>query len=204
MSAIVPYYYAFGDREIVAHFRALLQAAGDTPLLAYTFPERTGNELSAEAFGTLVGDGLAGPQGLHRLGRASTRRYLAAAPDAQMFVGSPSLLLGSLRGGSRGCVAALANLHPELISRWARPGATATTRRPSGCRRRSARPSASSPPARRSSALKRGVAEADGRARRALPAGAAQPARRLTPPHEVDGDAEARSPRPMAIHSGSR
>ena len=42
VSAIVPYYYAFGDREIIAHFRALLKAAGDTPLLAYNFPARTG------------------------------------------------------------------------------------------------------------------------------------------------------------------
>jgi dihydrodipicolinate synthase/N-acetylneuraminate lyase len=114
VSAIVPYYYKLGDREIVAHFRALLNAAGDTPLLAYTFPARTGNDLSAEAFKTLVGDGLAGL-------KDSTsdvevhEGYLAAAPEAQIFVGSPSLLLGSLRSGSRGGVAALANLRPELV-----------------------------------------------------------------------------------------
>jgi 4-hydroxy-tetrahydrodipicolinate synthase len=114
VSAIVPYYYALGDREIVAHFRALLTAAGDTPVLAYTFPARTGNELSVEAFRTLVADGLAGLKDstgdveLHE-------RYLAAAPEAQIFVGSPSYLLGSLRGGSRGGVAALANLRPELV-----------------------------------------------------------------------------------------
>jgi 4-hydroxy-tetrahydrodipicolinate synthase len=114
VSAIVPYYYALGDREIVTHFRALLRAAGDVPLFAYTFPARTGNELSAEAFRTLVDDGLAGL-------KDSTSDvdvhagYLAAAPDAQVFVGSPSYLLGSLRGGSRGGVAALANLRPELI-----------------------------------------------------------------------------------------
>ncbi len=114
VSAIVPYYYAFGDREVVAHFRALLRAAGDTPLLAYTFPARTGNDLSPEAFGTLVGDGLAGlkdstsDDDLHA-------RYLEAAPGAQVFVGSPSHLLHSLRHGSRGGVAALANLRPDLV-----------------------------------------------------------------------------------------
>jgi 4-hydroxy-tetrahydrodipicolinate synthase len=114
VSAIVPYYYAFDDREIVAHFRALLKVAGDTPLLAYEFPERTGNRLSAEAFGTLVGDGLAGLK--DSSGSVEVHEaFLAAAPDAQVFVGSPSLMLGSLRGGSRGCVAALANLHPALI-----------------------------------------------------------------------------------------
>ena len=114
VSAIVPYYYGFGDREIVAHFRALLRAAGDTPLLAYTFPARTGNELSVDAFRTLVEDGLAGLKDstsddeLHAA-------YLAAAPGAQIFVGSPSHLLHSLRHGSRGGVAALANLRPDLI-----------------------------------------------------------------------------------------
>jgi 4-hydroxy-tetrahydrodipicolinate synthase len=114
VSAIVPYYYAFGDREILAHFRALLKAAGDTPLLAYNFPARTGNDLSAEMFATLVADGLAGIK--DSTGSIERQEgYLLAAPDAQVFVGSPSLLLGSLRMGSRGSVAALANLRPDLI-----------------------------------------------------------------------------------------
>jgi 4-hydroxy-tetrahydrodipicolinate synthase len=114
VSAIVPYYYAFGDRQIMAHFRALLKAAGDTPLLAYNFPARTGNDLSTEAFGSLVADGLAGLK--DSTGSIERQEaYLAAAPDAQVFVGSPSLLLGALRMGSRGSVAALANLRPGLI-----------------------------------------------------------------------------------------
>jgi 4-hydroxy-tetrahydrodipicolinate synthase len=114
VSAIVPYYYAFDGRQIVAHFEALLRAAGDTPLLAYTFPKRTGNHLSPDAFKTLVEAGLAGlkdstsDDDLHA-------RYLEAAPEAQIFVGSPSHLLHSLQHGSRGGVAALANLRPELV-----------------------------------------------------------------------------------------
>jgi N-acetylneuraminate lyase len=114
VSAIVPYYYALRDREIVTHFRALLRVAGDTPLLAYTFPARTGNELSAEAFRALVDDGLAGLKD-STSSREVHESYLAAAPDAAVFVGSPSLLLDSLRAGSRGGVAALANLRPELV-----------------------------------------------------------------------------------------
>jgi 4-hydroxy-tetrahydrodipicolinate synthase len=114
VSAIVPYYYAFGDREIVAHFRALLKTAGDVPLFAYTFPARTGNELSDKAFATLVGDGLAGLK--DSTGSIERQRaYLAAAPAAQVFVGSPKLLLGGLRAGSRGSVAALGNLRPDLL-----------------------------------------------------------------------------------------
>jgi dihydrodipicolinate synthase/N-acetylneuraminate lyase len=114
VSAIVPYYYAFGDREIRAHFRALLKVAGETPLLAYNFPARTTNDLSAEVFGSLVGEGLAGlKDSTGSLERQEA--YLAAAPDAQVFVGSPSLMLGALRMGARGSVAALANLRPDLI-----------------------------------------------------------------------------------------
>ena len=110
----MPYYYAFGEREIVAHFRALLRAAGETPLYAYTFPARTGNAFSPEAFGALVADGLAGMKD-STSDDALHEAYLAAGPGAEVFVGSPSHLLHALRAGSRGGVAALANLRPELV-----------------------------------------------------------------------------------------
>ena len=158
VSAIVPYYYAFGDAQIVAHFRALLRAAGDTPLFAYTFPKRTGNDLSPEAFVTLVGEGLAGLKDstsddeLHA-------RYLDAAPGAQTFVGSPSHLLHSLRHGSSGGVAALANLRPELILALAeawRDGRDAEAERLQEDVRAAERALAEEPPL---VALKRGVSE---------------------------------------------
>ena len=203
MSAIVPYYYAFDDQAIVAHFRALLKVARDTPLLAYEFPDRTGNRLSAEAFGTLVGDGLAGLK--DSTGSVEVHEaFLAAAPGAQIFVGSPSLMLGSLRGGSRGCVAALANLHPALIvalgDAW-RAGDDARGRAPAGRDRRDRGEGPCRPAAGRAQDRRR---RGDGRARRALPLGAAQPARRLTPPHRWTATPTANSPRPIPIHSGSR
>jgi 4-hydroxy-tetrahydrodipicolinate synthase len=114
VAAIVPYYYSLDDAQIVAHYRALIETAGATPVFAYTFPARTGNDLSPAALTALAEHGLAGlkdstgdPQ-LHG-------DYLEAAPGIEIFVGSPSLLLGSLREGSRGSVAALANLRPDLI-----------------------------------------------------------------------------------------
>ena len=114
VAAVVPYYYALDDRQIVEHFRALIATAGETPLLAYTFPARTGNDLGAAALATLADDGLAGLK--DSTGDPDRHaEYLAAAPGIDIFVGSPSLLLGSLRGGSCGSVAALANLHPDLV-----------------------------------------------------------------------------------------
>jgi 4-hydroxy-tetrahydrodipicolinate synthase len=119
VAAVVPYYYAFDEAQLVAHYRALIGTAGETPLFAYTFPARTGNDLSAAALRTLAEDGLAGLK--DSTGDADLHaQYLAAAPDAEIFVGSPSLLLGSLRGGSRGSVAALANLRPDLVVALAR------------------------------------------------------------------------------------
>ena len=119
VAAILPYYYALEDAQVVAHFRALIDTAGDTPLLAYTFPARTGNDLSPAVLSTLAEHGLAGLKD----STADPERhaeYLAAAPGIEIFVGSPSLLLGSLRGGSRGSVAALANLRPDLVVALAR------------------------------------------------------------------------------------
>ena len=114
VAAVVPYYYALDDRQIVEHFRALIATAGETPLLAYTFPARTGNDLGAAALATLADDGLAGLK--DSTGDPNRHaEYLSAAPAIEIFVGSPSLLLGSLRGGSCGSVAALANLHPDLV-----------------------------------------------------------------------------------------
>jgi 4-hydroxy-tetrahydrodipicolinate synthase len=119
VAAVVPYYYAFDDRQIVEHFRTLIKAAGETPLLAYTFPARTGNDLGAAALATLAEHGLAGlKDSTGDPGRHA--EYLSAAPGIEIFVGSPSLLLRSLRGGSRGSVAALANLRPDLVVALAR------------------------------------------------------------------------------------
>ena len=87
--------------------------------------------------------------------------FLAAAPDAQIFVGSPSLMLGSLRRGARGSVAALANLRPDLIVALAQAWRGRRRRRgraPAGGDRR-ARPAAEvGPPALVT--LKTDVAEA--------------------------------------------
>lgn len=119
VAAVLPYYYKLDDAQIVAHFRALIETAGDTPLLAYQFPARTGNDLSPAALTALAEHGLAGLKDSTG-DRERHAEYLAAAPGIEIFVGSPSLLLGSLRGGSRGSVAALSNLYPDKIVALAR------------------------------------------------------------------------------------
>ena len=58
--AVAPYYYSHDADALLAHYRALLAALDDTPVLAYTFPARTHNELEPELLDTLAGEGLAG------------------------------------------------------------------------------------------------------------------------------------------------
>src|SRR5918999_550219 len=58
--AIVPYYYAHPPEALLSHYRALLGAVDGVPVLAYTFPDRAGNELPAEVLDTLADEGLAG------------------------------------------------------------------------------------------------------------------------------------------------
>ena len=45
--AVTPYYYGFDQDELVRHYSALVEAAGDLPAYAYSIPERTGNSLGA-------------------------------------------------------------------------------------------------------------------------------------------------------------
>jgi 4-hydroxy-tetrahydrodipicolinate synthase len=117
--AVVPYYYAHPPAALLWHYRALLEAGGDVPVLAYTFPDRTGNELPAAVLDTLAGEGLAGL-------KDSTRslelhmEYLEVArrhEGLRVFVGSEHLALQSLRAGGAGCISALANARADVLLR---------------------------------------------------------------------------------------
>jgi 4-hydroxy-tetrahydrodipicolinate synthase len=119
LMAITPYYYAYEPDALLGHYRALLEAAGETPVLAYAFPDRTGNELPAELLDTLAGEGLAG---LKDSTKSSERHseYLEVArrhDGFRLFVGSETLALESMRGGGTGTISALANARADVLLR---------------------------------------------------------------------------------------
>jgi dihydrodipicolinate synthase/N-acetylneuraminate lyase len=117
--AIVPYYYAHPPEALLSHYRALLEAVQDVPVLAYTFPDRTGNEFSAEMLDTLAGEGLAGLKDSTRSPERHTE-YLEVArrhDGLRVFVGSEQLTLASLRAGGAGSVSALANARADVLLR---------------------------------------------------------------------------------------
>lgn len=112
VSAVVPYYYALDDAQVVGHFRALIAAAGGSAAYAYTIPARTGNELSAAAAGELVAAGLAG---IKDSTKSIERHEEYVALGTRVLMGSDGLVLDALRLGAAGCVSAIANLRPELL-----------------------------------------------------------------------------------------
>jgi 4-hydroxy-tetrahydrodipicolinate synthase len=117
VSAVVPYYYEVGDAQVLRHYRALLELAGETPVYAYTIPARTGNEFSPQALRTLAGDGLAGLKDSTK-SIERHREYLEVAEASEgfsVFMGSDGLLLEALEAGAAGSVSAIANVRPDLL-----------------------------------------------------------------------------------------
>jgi 4-hydroxy-tetrahydrodipicolinate synthase len=114
VSAVVPYYYALDDDQVQRHFEALLDAAHDCDLYAYTIPARTGNELTPAVVRRL---GRAGLKGVKDSTKSWERHceYLECGVD--VLIGTDSMVVDSVRAGSAGCVSALANVHPDLLCR---------------------------------------------------------------------------------------
>ena len=128
--AVIPFYYGHGADALLAHYRTLLAALDGTPVLAYTFPERTGNELSAEVLDTLAAEGLAGLKDSTRSPERH-REYLDVAArheGLRVFVGSERLVLESMRGGAAGAISGLANARADLLLRLRDEGSDAAQR----------------------------------------------------------------------------
>jgi dihydrodipicolinate synthase/N-acetylneuraminate lyase len=114
VSAVVPYYYALEDAQIVAHYRALIDVADATPAYAYTIPSRTGNELSLEAARSLARDGLAG---IKDSTKSFERHRDFLGTGLAVLMGSDGLVAQALKAGAAGCVSAVANVRPDVLVR---------------------------------------------------------------------------------------
>ncbi len=115
LAVVTPYYYKLDDGQLLAHYRAVLEAAADTLVLAYTIPSRTNNDLSPAVASELAGEGLAGiKDSTKSLERHA--EYLKLASDAfTVYMGSDGFAYESMALGSSGCMSAIANVRPELL-----------------------------------------------------------------------------------------
>jgi dihydrodipicolinate synthase/N-acetylneuraminate lyase len=124
VAAVVPYYYPLGSDALRAHYAALVEGLDRTPVYAYTIPDWTHNELGPDLLGQLIGDGLGGlKDSTKSIERHRAYAAAVASADAKRFellMGTASLVLEALRGGSTGAVLALANVEPERCVEQAR------------------------------------------------------------------------------------
>jgi dihydrodipicolinate synthase/N-acetylneuraminate lyase len=114
VAAVVPYYFAFDEDQLLRHF-AELAAAVSLPAVAYTIPVRTHHEVSAPLFERMLDSGLAG---LKDSTKSEERHaeYLEVAgrhEGAVVYMGSDGLALLALRSGATGLMSAVANAIPE-------------------------------------------------------------------------------------------
>jgi dihydrodipicolinate synthase/N-acetylneuraminate lyase len=120
-AAYVPWFYPAPDDVVRGHFLALLAAAGERPLLAYTIPSRHVNVLSPAVLEGLVGAGLAGMKD-STADPECHRQFVAAAAGRpfRLYTGTDDLVLGAIRTGGHGAITALAGARPDLLAALAR------------------------------------------------------------------------------------
>ncbi|MBT3342454.1 MAG: 4-hydroxy-tetrahydrodipicolinate synthase [Gemmatimonadetes bacterium] len=122
LSVLTPLFIAPSEDEMLAHYSAIA-AAVDLPVLLYTNPDRTGNDLSPALVERMAEiDNIAGiKDSSGNLSQAI--EYLRRTPDDfHLLMGRDTLIYAALQHGASGAIAASANLAPELAvaiyERW--------------------------------------------------------------------------------------
>lgn len=122
LSVLTPLFIAPSEDEMLAHYAAIA-AAVDLPILLYTNPDRTGNDLSPALVERMAAiDNIAGiKDSSGNLSQAI--EYMRRTPDDfKLLMGRDTLIYAALQHGAAGAIAASANLTPELAvgiyERW--------------------------------------------------------------------------------------
>ena len=115
LSVLTPLFIAPSEEEMYRHYRSIADAV-DLPVLLYTNPDRTGNDLSPALVERLS-------QVPHIAGikdssgnMSQTAEYLRRTPgDFRVLMGRDTLIYAALAHGAAGAIAASANLVPDLV-----------------------------------------------------------------------------------------
>lgn len=120
---ITPFYFGLGHQGIVEYFCAVAsQIEGDVML--YNFPARTGNDIDADAVRQIVTrcPNVVGIKDtVTDMGhtRAILEILADVAPEFIVYSGFDENFAHNSLAGGNGCIAALANIYPELTHAWA-------------------------------------------------------------------------------------
>lgn len=120
---ITPFYFGLGHQGIVEYFCAVAGQV-DGNVMLYNFPARTGNDIDADAVREIVTrcPNVVGIKDtVTDMGH--TRAILEAledvAPEFIVYSGFDENFAHNGLAGGNGCIAALANIYPELTHAWA-------------------------------------------------------------------------------------
>lgn len=115
VAVVVPYYFAYDDEQLLRHYAAVATAS-PLPVIAYTIPARTNNDISPELLGRLADEGIAGIKDSSKsLERHLEYLEVARRRDLRVYMGSDGLAVSALRSGATGLMSAIANAVPERL-----------------------------------------------------------------------------------------
>jgi 4-hydroxy-tetrahydrodipicolinate synthase len=116
IAAITPYYLPARPDELIAHYRAIRDAAPGAELYAYIFPERTGLPVSATLFARVAeAAGLAGAK-ISGSAAGELAGYVAAAPGLRFFSGDDANPAATMRAGGAGVISGRSSAYPEVYA----------------------------------------------------------------------------------------
>jgi 4-hydroxy-tetrahydrodipicolinate synthase len=116
IAAITPYYLPARHDELTAHYRHIRDAAPDSELYAYIFPERTCLHVPPALFAQVAAAaGLAGAK-VSGSAAAELAGYVAAAPGLRIFSGDDSNPAAAMRAGGAGVISGRSSAYPEVYA----------------------------------------------------------------------------------------
>ncbi|NQT60197.1 MAG: dihydrodipicolinate synthase family protein [Bacteroidetes bacterium] len=117
VSAITPYYFRLGEKEITKHLLTVARAAGETPFFLYNNPATAGNIITPEIVRTLR-DSAPNFSGIKDSSKSIENligyKKLIGQGDS-LFVGGDRIFQKAMSSGVDGAVSTVSNLYPELF-----------------------------------------------------------------------------------------
>lgn len=115
VSVLTPFFISPTDQELFDHYRAIAEAT-DLPVILYANPARTGVHMSVDLVARLSEiDNIVGiKDSSGNLGLSAA--YVGATPGTfSVLMGNDALILAGLVYGTKGAIAATANVVPKLV-----------------------------------------------------------------------------------------
>lgn len=115
VSMIPPIYYSYSTDEVVAHYKAVMDAV-QVPMIIYNIPQFTGTELTADSARALLSDDrvIGVKQTAHNM--YSLERMRAQFPHKAFINGFDEVFLSALAAGARGTIGTTVGIQFELFA----------------------------------------------------------------------------------------